>query len=133
MILTARLHIEGHELENDGIPLLSCDYSFEQEVDERGLPKAVVKGGTINLSFISMDDAEIMWWMIAQGSDKNGRILFSGDEDKKVFKTVEFSDARCISYREAFSRDENMVCNIIISAREVTVSGVQHKNSWTNY
>lgn len=38
MILTARLHIGGHEKEEEGIPLLSCDYSFKQEVDERGLP-----------------------------------------------------------------------------------------------
>lgn len=133
MILTARLYLEGHELEGEGIPLLSCDYSFTQEIDERGLPLSVVKGGVINLSFKSLEDEEIIWWMISSQADKNGKILFAGEEGEKVFKTVEFTDARCVYYHESFSRDSDMMNEISISARELTVSGVSHKNNWTNY
>ena len=133
MVLTARFYIEGHELEEKGIPLLTCNYSFKQDIDPRGLPKSGVKGGVINLSFRSMDDEEIMWWMISSQSDKNGKILFAGGEAEKVFKTLEFKDARCIYYNESFIRDGEMIEEITISAREITISGATHLNTWTKY
>jgi hypothetical protein len=133
MVLTARLYIDGHELESEGIPLLSCRYSFVQDVDQRGLPKSEVKGGLVTLVFNSIDDQEIMHWMISAVTDKSGKITFAGDEKEKVFKTLEFKDARCISYLESFVRDGSMVEEITISAREITISGVTHKNTWTKY
>ncbi len=133
MVLTGRLHIEGHETEDEGIPLLTCDYSFSQDIDQRGLPKSQVQGGVINMSFSSIDDEEIMYWMIYSNADKNGRIVFSGGEDEKIFKELEFRDARCIYYRETFTRDVEMVEEISISAREISLSGVNHMNTWTKY
>lgn len=133
MVLTARLYIEGHQSGDDGIPLLTCNFSLTQEIDERGLPKSKVKGGVINLSFKSMDDEEIMWWMISAQSDKNGKITFAGEEGEKVFKTLEFKDARCIYYHESFVRDTEMTQEIKLSAREITLSGATHMNTWTKY
>lgn len=133
MILTARLQINGHELERRGIPLLSCEYNFKQDVDERGLTTGKVKGGIINLSFISIDDSEIMFWMINSMSDKSGKIVFSGEEGQRIFKTIEFLDARCIYYHEIFSRDGEMLTKISISTRRITISGTEHMNHWTNY
>lgn len=133
MVLTARLYIDGHESGSEGIPLLSCNYSFTQDIDQRGLPKSEVKGGVINLIFSSIDDQEIMQWMFSPKADKSGKITFSGAESEKVFKTLEFKDARCISYHESFVRDTEMQEEIILSAREVTISGVSHTNNWTRY
>jgi len=133
MVLTARLIIDGHESGNVGIPLLSCSYSFTQDIDQRGLPKTEVKGGVITLVINSIDDQEIMQWMFSAKADKSGKIAFSGEETEKVFKTLEFKDARCIAYHESFVRDSEMVEEITISAREVTISGVTHSNTWTKY
>ncbi len=133
MVLTARLYIFGHETENEGIPLLTCKFSFSQDVDQRGMPKSEVKGGLITLSFNSIDDQEIMHWMISSTSDKNGKITFAGEEAEKVFKTLEFLDARCIHYQESFLRDSEMIEEITLSAREIKLSGVTHMNLWTKY
>jgi len=133
MILTARLFISGHTTEKDGIPLSSCEFSFSQEVDQRGLPVSAVKGGIIHLSYAGFDDPEILLWMILPEADKNGKILFSGQEASKAFKTLEFKDARCVSYRESFSRDKEMLTELIISAREITISDVNHSNNWSGY
>ena len=133
MILTARLHIDGHEKANEGIPLLSCDYNFKQEIDERGLTVGKVIGGVIDLSFTSIDDSEIMYWMLTAQADKSGRIEFSGELGERVFKTVRFTDARCIYYHDSFSRDGEMVTQIRISSRGIEVSGTGHMNMWTNY
>lgn len=133
MILTARLHIDGHETESEGIALLLCEYSFKQDTDERGLTTGKVKGGIIDLTFISIDDSEIMFWMFNSMSDKSGRIIFSGEEGQRVFKILEFVDARCIYYFESFSRDDEMKTKMTISTRRVTISGTEHSNNWTNY
>jgi len=133
MILTARLFIAGHETEKDGIPLNTCEFSFSQEVDQRGLPVSAVRGGIIRLSYGSFDDPEILWWMISSEADKSGKILFSGIESSKAFKTLEFKDARCISYHETFSRDNEMLVELTLSTRQITISGVDHINIWSGY
>jgi len=133
MELTASLHIQGHSAENEGIPLLSCEYSFAQDIDERGLPTSRVKGGVITMTFNSIEDEEIMWWIISNDDDKNGKIVFSGGDDRKVFKTLEFTDAKCFHYKEHFIRDVEMVEEIKISARMISLSGASHENTWTKY
>ena len=60
MVLSAKLHIEGHQKEQDGIQLLTCDYSFSQEIDQKGLPTSKVRGGIVDITFVSLDDAEIL-------------------------------------------------------------------------
>jgi hypothetical protein len=71
--------------------------------------------------------------MFSLKADKSGKITFSGEETEKIFKTIEFKDARCVAYHESFVRDSEMVQEITISAREVTISGVTHLNKWTKY
>ena len=133
MVLTARLYLAGHSTEIEGIPLLTCNFKFKQEIDERGLVKSKVAGGEIKLSFNSMDDEEIMWWMFSEQSDKNGKIEFSGEEGEKIFKTVEFKDAFCVAYHESFVRDVEMIQEITISTREITLSGATFTNVWNRY
>jgi hypothetical protein len=133
MVLTAKLHIEGHKNEQDGIQLLSCTYSFSQEIDQKGLPTSKVRGGIIDITFVSLDDAEILQWMISEEADKNGKIAFSGDNNTKPFKTIEFKDARLIDYHESFSDQSQLKVTLSISARELAISGVKYKNTWLGY
>jgi hypothetical protein len=133
MILTANLYLAGHTTEKDGIPLKTCEFSFSQDVDQRGLPESSVRGGIIKLTYGSFDDPEILWWMVSSLADKNGKILFTGVESSKAFKTLEFNDARCVFYRETFNRDEEMITELTISARSITVSDVNHTNAWSGY
>jgi hypothetical protein len=133
MVLSAKLHIEGHQNENEGIHLLTCQYRFSQETDQKGLPTSKVHGGIIDLSFVSIDDNETIQWMISEDADKNGKISFSGDNNTKPFKTLEFKDARLISYSESFTDQSQMITTMSISAREISVSGVKHSNAWLGY
>ena len=133
MILTARLYIKGHETEKEGIPLEYCEFSFSQDVDQRGLPISAVRGGIIHLSYASFDDPDIINWMMSNESDKNGTIEFSGVESSKAFKALDFNDGRCINYRETFNRDNEMRTELTISAREIGLSGMNHYNIWSGY
>ncbi|MET7030328.1 type VI secretion system tube protein TssD [Sediminicola luteus] len=133
MVLSAKLHIQGHQNEEDGIQLLSCDYNFSQEIDQKGLPTSKVNGGIINLSFPSLEDNEIIQWMISEDADKSGEISFSGDTNSKPFRTLEFKDARLVFYQENFMDQSNMVTTLSISTRELTISGVKYTNAWMGY
>lgn len=133
MILTARLFIEGHPTEQEGIPLLTCQFSFNQEIDQKGMPVSLVKAGIIDFSFSSINDSDIIWWMLSAAADKNGKIVFSGIESSKPFKTLAFKDARCIKYFEKFERDKEMTIEMTISAREIDIADVTYANFWSGY
>jgi hypothetical protein len=133
MVHKAHLYLKGHSEESKGISLLSCNFGFTQDVDQRGMPKSEVKGGLITVVFESTDDTYIIQWMISPTADKEGKIDFFSEEDSKALKTLNFKDARCVSYHESFVRDGSMITEITISAREINLSAVKHKNAWTKY
>jgi len=133
MVLSATLHIKGLKNEKEGIRLLNCDYQFSQAIDSKGLTTSRVQGGIINLSFISIEDNEIIQWMISEDADKDGNITIVGDNNTKPFKTIEFKDARLISYNENFVDQSQMITSLTISARQITIAGVKHANAWLGY
>jgi hypothetical protein len=133
MVLSATLHIEGHQNEQSGIHLVTCDFRFFQDVDPKGLPTSKVHGGIIDLSYASIEDNEVLQWMVSEDADKNGKILFSGDNNTKSFKTLEFKDARLISYQESFSDQSQMITVLSISARQISISGIKMTNAWLGY
>jgi hypothetical protein len=133
MVLSAKLHIKGHKSENEGISLMSCDYHFSQSIDNKGLANSIVQGGVINLSFISIDDNELIQWMISEEEDRDGKILFIGDSNSKPFRTLEFKDARLISYNESFSDQSYMITSLSISVRQFILQGIKHTNAWLGY
>jgi len=130
MSLTARLHIVGHSNESTGSPVLSCDFSFEQEIDATGRALSQVRGGTINLTIRGVDDPELLQWMLTRNSTKDGRISFSGVTATGPTRNIEFEEAYLVSYRESFTNQNDIVIYLTISARRLNLSGVNHMNAW---
>jgi hypothetical protein len=133
MVISATLHIKGHKDEKEGIRLLNCDYQFSQAIDSKGLATSKVNGSIINVTFDSIEDNEIIQWMISEDADKDGQIVFKGDNNTKPFKTLEFKDARLIACEESFVDKSHMTTSLRISARQLTISGVTHTNAWLGY
>ena len=133
MILSARLYIKGHKNEKEGIHLLSCSFRFYQECDGMGLPASRVNGGRVDMSLASIEDNEIIQWMISEDADKSGKIEFSGDNNTKPFKTLEFKDARLVEYQESFVDQGQMITTLSLSVRQIDISGVKHTNKWLGY
>lgn len=131
MSLTARLHIEGHSNEQEGIPVLACDFIFTQDADGRGMATSAIRGGVINVSLRGIDDAEILQWMIGTDVLKNGRISFSGITSTGPGRRIEFEDGFLISYHESFANESDITIQLVISARVLSISGVEHENRWT--
>jgi len=130
MSLSARLHIEGHSKENSGIKVLSCDYSFSQDVDARGYKISKVRAGMINVTIIGVGDTEIIQWMISDNAKKDGKITFSGVIDTGPQRSIIFKDSLLISYNESFTDQTDIIINLTISARLIQISGVTHESLW---
>jgi len=130
MSLTARLHIKGHSQEEKGIKILSCDFSFSQVVDNRGMASSNVRAGLINVTIPGINDNEIINWMISRDERKNGKITFSGVVDTGPHRSIEFEDAVLVSYHESFSDESDIVISLVISSRIIKVTGVKHENIW---
>lgn len=130
MSLTARLHIEGHNNEEKGIPILSCDFGFNQDTDGRGRATSTIRGGIINVTIRGIDDSEIIQWMVNTGMQKNGKITFSGVTSTGPARKIEFFNAFLISYHESFANESDIIIQLVISAHRLQISGVDHENLW---
>ena len=130
MSLTARLHIEGHDQENKGIKIISCDFSFSQDVDSNGKIASKIRAGIINVSIPGINDTELIQWMLGRDIRKKGKISYSGVIDTGPRKSLEFEDAVLVNYSESFSDQSDIVINLSISSRKITVSGVTHESQW---
>ena len=130
MAFSATLHIEGHPREQDGINVVSCDFSFDQQVDAAGVPISRVSGGIINIGLKNENDYELMQWMFSNAA-KNGKIvLSSGMADNQSFQTIGFKDANLINYHQSFSEESEVAVSLTISCREVEISGATFTNIW---
>ena len=130
MSLTARLHIEGHSQQEKGIKILSCDFSFSQDVDNRGMTSSNVRAGLINVTLPGINDNEILQWMLGRDDRKNGKITFSGIVDTGPHRSVEFEDAVLVSYHESFSDQSDIIISLTISSRIIRITGVKHESFW---
>jgi hypothetical protein len=131
MAFTATFHIEGHPKEQDGFNVVSCDFTFHQQVDASGMPVSRPSGGVINIGLKNENDYNIMQWMFASSAKKNGKIVFtSGIADNQSFQTIKFKDALLINYHQSFSEEAEIAVNLTLSCREIEISGAAFMNIW---
>jgi len=89
MAFSASLHIEGHPKEQEGLNVVSCDFTFHQQTDTNGMPVSRVTGGIINIGLKNENDFDILNWMFSPTAKKNGKIVFSsGMTDNQSFQTI---------------------------------------------
>ena len=131
MAFSASLHIEGHPREQDGIPVISCDFNFQQQIDQRGVTISRVTGGVINVGLKNENDYDLVVWMFSNDAKKKGKIVFSsGTSDNQSFQTIKFTDGALVGYQQSFSEQTEILVNLTISCREIDISGASFENVW---
>jgi hypothetical protein len=128
MSITARLFISGQE---KGIKILSCDFSFSQDVDATGNVNSKVKAGLINVTIPGIDDPEILQWMLIRDEQKDFKISFSGFIDTDPHRTIEFREAYLVYYQETYTENSDIVIRLTLSSRVVNIKGVSYESNWT--
>jgi len=129
MSLAARLFIEG---DTKGIKILTCDFSFSQDVDNRGMVDSDIRAGLIHITIPGTAETEILQWMLGRDTRKDCTISFSGYVDSGQHRTIKLLDAVLVDYHENYSDPSDIVINLTISPRIIDIKGVKHENIWTS-
>jgi hypothetical protein len=131
MSLTARLHIVGHSSEDQGIPVLACDFGFSQDYNGTVGTFSNITASTIDLTIRGLDDEELFSWMLTPRSLRSGRISFSGITSTGPGRRIEFEDGVLVGYHESFTNESDIIISLVISVRKLSLFGVEHENHWT--
>ncbi len=118
------------DVQAERIKLLSCEFGFQQQLDETGRPATKPLGGLIHLTIESTDREIIAEWMLNRMSRKNGRIEFPLRNNRK--KVLTFEDGICVSYNESYKSTDNvpMLLDFTISANRITLGSATFNNDW---
>ena len=119
-------------IDEDTMNVLRCSFSFEQGADVTGRPSQQPRGGQISVLIESTNKTDFLEWMISNDMTKSGEVIFYKRDNMSSLKTVQFTDAYCLSYQEEFDAEgsEPLKTRILISAKEITVKDTTFTNNW---
>lgn len=109
-----------------------CSFDFNIDIDINGRPTSNVRGGRIHIVLESTTAIDFFAWMCSVNEEKDGEITFLKRDMASSYKTLSFSSARCVSYREHFqdTGEIPMTTEVVISAQAVAVGGTELANDW---
>jgi len=119
--------------------ILEYSYSFAQAIDLENQPSGIPRGGKLNVkveAFTKAENDELFGWMVSKTQKKNGKIILKTPSDPtKTLKTIEFTDAFCVDYKEVWKdqRSGTDVANtedIQITWKTLKWGKVSYENEW---
>lgn len=117
--------------------VMMVTYTFNQATDKEGQMAGIPRGGKITIRVKALNDGnpELLHWMIQQAMPKNGSIEFLDTKTNGKMKTIEFTDAYCVDFREYWEDKVTDGGNshyeeVVISCREIKNGSVTYTNDW---
>lgn len=96
--------------------------------DYKGEPQREAKGGSLMLKINHVSDEQINNWMFNRSVKHSGAIVFASfSRIANPVVVIEFMNGRCVQYSKAIG-DSTVSYTILISAEEIKVNGIEHKN-----
>lgn len=114
--------------------VLAADYEISQPTDAQNRPNGKPKGGIINLTLEASNKNDLAEWMLSPTMKKSGQLTFYRRDANSSMKTISFSDAFCINYKECFdaSNKDPMKTLVRISAGELKINNTAVTNPWSS-
>jgi len=134
MALQGELRIGGRSY-----GVVECAYEFNQTVDETGKPVSRPIGGQITFVMPATSDDDLFFykWMFNKTEVKSGyfRFVVYSKSNNRSFKTVEFTNAYCVSLKDYFNNNDSklMYTTVTISAMLIRIGamdGAAFFNEW---
>lgn len=114
--------------------VLAADYEISQSTDAQNRPNGKPRGGVINLTLEASNKNDLAEWMLSPTMKKSGQLTFYRRDANSSMKTISFSDAFCINYKESFDagNQDPMKTIIRISAGELKINNAAVTNPWSS-
>jgi hypothetical protein len=114
--------------------VLECNYGFERDVDSKGKPQSIIKGGTVELKVeMAGSDTTLLETMVNDPfKPHNGEVTFYQSDSNQVAKTLKYSNGYIISYKEDFSNSSGdaQAIAFTVSAEKIDIGNAKHTNEW---
>lgn len=120
--------------------IVECAYEFNQSVDDTGKPTSRTQGGQITFVMPSTSDDDLFFykWMFNKTEVKAGYFRFTvySNSNKRSYKTLEFTNAFCVSLKDYFNDNDSklMYTTITICAELIRIGsfgdGAIFTNEW---
>jgi Hemolysin coregulated protein Hcp (TssD) len=117
---------------SSGIRLNYCYVDINQDVDGRGRPSSIPKGGKITIEFDTLDNDSVTIWAADPVKEKDGKIVYRGIDNSSIQKEITFEKGICVEFSERFdsTSSASMVTVITISAPKIKIDGSTLDNHW---
>lgn len=110
------------------------DLSFEQELNHKGQPGGLPKGGVMNLTLIETPDYYLNEWILRDDLLRDGVVRFFTNKqrvDEGASLTISFKDAYCIRYQKKIrTLEDGMFTTITVSPRYIKIGNEEFENRW---
>lgn len=110
------------------------DINFSQEVNDKGLPGGLPKGGIMTLTISEAPDHNLNEWILRDTILRNGEIRFVTNErkiDGTILLDISFADAYCIGFEKKINPQNGGLFTILtISPRYIKVGNEDFENRW---
>lgn len=134
MALQGQLNING-----GSYGIIECEYEFSQVTDDTGKPITRTQGGTIRFVMPATSDEDQFFykWMFSKTLVYSGTFRFCvfSNDNRRKYKTVEFTNAYCIGLRDYFCDNDSklMYTTVTISAEVIRIgTGFMDSAIFTN-
>ncbi|MEN9917609.1 MAG: hypothetical protein RL662_45 [Bacteroidota bacterium] len=116
-----------------GIEILSCSFSFSQNIDKKGKVASRVTGGTMQLVLSQLPPQPIIEWAVNSRRYQDGIIIMLDNENVPVEKII-FENAACIDFSIDYTQKGTSytMTNLVIQPERVIVgNGIDFDNEWS--
>lgn len=116
--------------------LEAFDMCFNQEINNKGQPGGLPRGGIMLLTFADATDFYLNEWITRGDLPREGTIRFLPNRHKineGAMLIISFSDAHCIQYEKKIRTLEGgLSTTIVVSPRYVKIGNEAFENKWKN-
>lgn len=109
------------------------DLRFDQEVNSKGYPDGLPRGGTMTLVLQTPPDDNINEWMQKENLLCDGEIRFLSHKtkiDEGALLTISFAEAFCIRYKKTINPSTGLLTTLVISPKYVKIGNEEFENRW---
>ncbi len=110
------------------------DINFNQELNEKGTPGGLPRGGIMHLSFGETPDYYINEWIIRPDLPRDGMIQFfpnKGRVEENAMLIILFKEAYCIGYQKKIDTfGAGLSTTLTISPKWVKIGNEEFENEW---
>lgn len=109
------------------------DLCFDQEVNSKGYPDGLPRGGIMTLVLQTPPDDFINEWMQKENLLCDGEIRFLSDKtkiDQSAILTISFTEAYCVRYKKIINPSIGLLTTLVISPKTVKIGNEEFENRW---